>query len=92
MKKKNLCKKKYAEVCKAKLRKPFTSMRDAFKTFSIRVDTDQQLLLELPDQGLLCLIIKKGYNIVDMTSILLGKCTNVKFYYCHNFGKVEEAY
>ena len=66
-------------------------MRDAFNTFSIRADTDQQLLSELPDQGLLCLIIKKGYNIVDMTSNLLGKCTNVKFYYCHNFGKVEKA-
>ena len=61
-------------------------MRDAFNTFSIRADT------ELPDQGLLCLIIKKGYNIVDMTSNLLGQCTNVKFCYCHNFGKVEEAY
>ena len=53
-------------------------MRDAFNTFSIRADTDQQLLSELPDQGLLCLIIKKkGYNIVDMTSNLLGQCTNV---------------
>ena len=28
-------------------------------TFSTRADTDQQLLSELPDQGLLCLIIKK---------------------------------
>ena len=45
-------------------------MRDAFNTFSIRAGTDQQLLSELPDQGLLCLIIKKGYNIVDMTSII----------------------
>ena len=43
-------------------------MRDALNTFSIRADTDQQLLSELLDQGLLCLIIKKGYNIVDMTS------------------------
>ena len=67
-------------------------MRDAFNTFSIRADTDQQLLTELPDQGLLCLIIKKGYNIVDMTSNVLGQCTNVKFCYCHNFGKIEEAY
>ena len=65
-------------------------MRDAFSTFSIRADTDQQLLSELPDQGLLCLIIKKGYNIADMTSYLLGKCTNMKFYYCHNFGKVKK--
>ena len=60
-------------------------MRDAFNTFSIRADTDQQLLSELPDQGLLCLIIKK-YNIVDMTSNLLGECSKVKFYYCYNFG------
>ena len=67
-------------------------MRDAFITVSIRADTDQQLLLELPDQGLLCLIMRKGYNIVDMTSSLLGQCTNVKSYYCHNFGKVEGAY
>ena len=67
-------------------------MRDAFNTFSIRVDTDQQLLSELPDQGLLCLIIKKGYKISDMTSNLLGHCTIEKFYYCHNFGKVEGAY
>ena len=67
-------------------------MRDAFNTFSIRADTDQELLSELPDQGLLCLILKKGYNIVDMTSNLLGQCTNVKFYYCHNFEKVEGAY
>ena len=52
-------------------------MRDAFNTFSIRADTDQQLLSELPDQGLLCLIIKKGYNIVDMTSNLLGQRTIV---------------
>ena len=66
-------------------------MRDAFNTVLIRADTDQQLLSELPDQGLLCLIIKKGYNIVDMTN-LLGQCTNVSFYYCHNFGKVEGAY
>ena len=51
-------------------------MRDAFNMFSIRVDIDQQLLSELPDQGLLCLIIKKGYNIVDITSNLLGQCTN----------------
>ena len=68
-------------------------MRDAFNTFSIIADTDQQLLSELPDQGLLCFIMKKrDYNIVGMTSNLLGKCTNMKFYYCHNFGKVEEAY
>ena len=56
-------------------------MRDAFDTFSIRADTDQLLLSELPDKGLLCLIIKEGYNIVDMTSNLLGQCTDVKFYY-----------
>ena len=67
-------------------------MRYAFNTFSIRADTDQQLLSELPYQGLLCLIIKKDYSIMDRTSNLLGKCTIVKFYYCHNFGKVEEAY
>ena len=67
-------------------------MRDAFNTLSIRADTDQQLLSELPDQGLLILIIKKSYNIGDMTSNLLGQCTNGKCYYCHNFGKVEEAY
>ena len=67
-------------------------MRDAFNIFSIMADTDQQCFSELPDQGLLCLIIKKGYNIVDMTCNLLGKCTDVKFYYCHNFGKVEGAY
>ena len=67
-------------------------MRDAFITFSIRANTDQQLLSELPDQGLLCLIIKKGFDIVGMISNLLGQCTNVKFYYCHNFGKVEGAY
>ena len=29
---------------------------------------------------------------MDMTSNLFGKCTIVKFYYCHNFGKVEGAY
>ena len=67
-------------------------MRDAFDTFSIRADTDQQLLSELSDQGLLCSIIEKSYNIMDMTSNLLGQCTSVKFYYCHNFGKVEGAY
>ena len=67
-------------------------MRDAFITFSITADTGQQLLSELPDQGLLCLIIKKGYNIEDMTGNLLGQCTNMKFYYCHNFGKIEGAY
>ena len=67
-------------------------MRDAFNTFSIRADTDQQLLSQLPDQGFLCLIIRKGNTIVDMTINLLGQCTNVNFYYCHNFGKVEGAY
>ena len=67
-------------------------MRDAFNTFSIKTDTDQQLLSELPDQGLLCSIIKKGYNILDMTSNLLGQCTKVKFYYCHNFRKAEGVY
>ena len=41
-------------------------MRDAFNTFSIKVDKNQQLLSELPDQDLLCLIINKvtisGYD------------------------------
>ena len=62
-------------------------MRDAFNTFSIRADTDQQLL---SDQGLLCLIIQKGYNIVDMTSNLLGQCTNVKFIIATTLEKLKE--
>ena len=45
-------------------------MRNAFNTFSIRADTDQELLSELPDQGLLCLIIKKKVTIYWIRQVM----------------------
>ena len=54
-------------------------------TFANRADPDQAALIELPEQGLLCLLLKYMYDISDSSQLDLinnffVQCTKMKVY------------
>ena len=63
--------------------KPFTSKRHLLKLFQTEQIQIRQLLLELPDQRLLCLLMKiwlPDPTLVDLISNFFVLCTNMKVY------------